>query len=111
MTRLYEVKITPQAQKQLTELVTYILVQLKSPKAAWDLLHTLENAIATLDRFPYRIALTEEEPWHEQGIHKMPVKNFLVYFWINETLQQVHVVAIIPAKRNQIKLLPIINLK
>ena len=33
---------------------------------------------------PNRYPLTLEEPWRSEGIHKMPVENFLVYYWINE---------------------------
>jgi toxin ParE1/3/4 len=111
MIKIYEVKITPQVQGQLAELATYVLMKLKSPQAAWHLLNILEGTITLLNRFPNRIALTEEEPWHTKGIHKMTVKNFLIYFWINETLKQVQVVAIVPAKRNQIKFLNAMDLR
>ncbi len=30
---------------------------------------------------PHRISLTDEELWRGEGIHKMPVKNYL-YHWI-----------------------------
>ena len=45
--------------------------------------------------------LTEEEPWHSQGIHKMIVKNFLVYFWIDTDHLRVWVTAVVYGRRNQ----------
>ncbi len=50
---------------------------------------------------PARIPLTAEEPWHSQGIHKMVVKNFLVYFWIDDKNLCVWVTAVIYGRRNQ----------
>lgn len=81
MAETYVVKITTQAQEQLHQITHYIASELKAPDTALHLLDTLEDAISSLSEFPQRIALTEEEPWHNYGIRKMPVKNFLVYFW------------------------------
>lgn len=97
----YEVEITSQAQEQLEEIVRYIAVELQAPKSALDLLGRLERSIASLDRFPARIALTEEEPWRGFGIHKMVVKNHLVYFWIDEAKRKVHITAVVCARRDQ----------
>ena len=36
-----------------------------------------EKEIGSLAQFSNRVPLTEEEPWHSQGIHKLPVKNIL----------------------------------
>ena len=65
------------------------------------MLDTLENVISSLDMLPNRVPLTEEEPWHSQGIHKLSVKNYLVYFWVNEETKTVHVIGIIYARRDQ----------
>lgn len=46
--------------------------------------------------------MTEEEPWHSYNVHKMTVKNFLVYFWIDEDARKVQVIAVIYNKRDQI---------
>jgi toxin ParE1/3/4 len=97
------VKITNQAEEQLQAIVKYIASELKAPKAALCLLDEIESAISSLSQFPHRVALTEEEPWRSTGIHKMPVKNFLVYFWIDEENSKVQVTAIICSRRDQIK--------
>jgi toxin ParE1/3/4 len=67
------------------------------------LLYEIESSISSLSQFPQRVALTEEEPWRSTGIHKMPVKNFLAYFWIDEENSKVQVTAIIYGRRDQIK--------
>ena len=84
MPEKYTVKITTQAQEQLKEIIHYINYSLQAPGTAMKMLDTLEKEIASLDQFPNRVPLTAEEPWHSQGIHKLPVKNYLVYFWVDE---------------------------
>lgn len=77
----YEVKVTLYALNQIQETAQYISGVLQSPENAARWLNTIENALASLSFMPGRIPLTEEDPWHSQGVHKMVVKNFLVYIW------------------------------
>lgn len=101
--KTYIVKITVQAEEQLQEIIKYIVSELKAPKAALCLLNKIEYSISSLSQFPQRIKLTEEEPWHSYGIHKMPVENFLICFWIEEENSKVQVTAVIYGKRDQLK--------
>ena len=102
MDKTYIVKITSQAELQIQEIIHYITHELKAPEAALHLLDILEDSFASLERFPHRIALIDEEPWHTKGIHRLPVKNFLVYFWIDEDNLKVQITAIIYEKRDQL---------
>ncbi len=99
----YTVKITQQAQTQTEEIIRYIAFVLREPQTALRLLDGLEAEIASLSRFPGRVALTEEEPWHSLGIHKLSVKNYLIYFWIDEDHHRVQVTAVIHGSRDQKK--------
>ena len=101
--KTYIVKITAQAEEQLKEIIKYITSELKAPKAALCLLDEIEQSISSLSQFPQRVTLTEEEPWRSYGIHKMPVKNFLIYFWIDEENSKVQVTTVIYGKRDQLK--------
>ena len=97
----YEVKITEPAQRQLQEIVRYIAEDLQEKRTAVRILDTLEKEILSLSTLPNRVALTEEEPWHSAGIRKMLVKNYLVYFWVNEERKQVQVTAVVYGRRDQ----------
>ena len=99
----YKVKITPQASAQMLEIFSYISNTLKEPLTAERLLDELQKRILSLDTMPRRVALVDEEPWRSYGIHKMPVKNFLVYFWVNEEQKEVHITAVIYGKRDQLE--------
>lgn len=91
MDKTYNVKITSQAEEQMQEITYYIAHELKAPDAALNLLNTLEHSIASLSQYPQRVALINEEPWHTKGIHRLPVKNFLIYFWIDNKNMKVQV--------------------
>ena len=102
MDKVYNVKITSQAEEQIQEIVYYISHELKAPDAALQLLDALEDAFSSLTHFPQRVVLVEDEPWHAKGIHRLPVKNFLIYFWIDEEGLKVQVIAVIYDKRDQL---------
>ncbi len=102
MADTYLVKFTIQAEEQLREIINYISSELKAPKAASHLLDEIEHSISSLAQFPHRVALTEEVPWRDYGIRKTPVKNFLVYFWIDEENCRVQITAVIYGKRDQL---------
>ena len=97
----YEVKITRPAQRQLQEIFRYIAEHLQEKQTAVRMLDTLEKEILSLSTLPNRGALTEEEPWHSAGIRKMPVKNYLVYFWVNDEQKKVQITAIVYGRQNQ----------
>lgn len=101
MSEKYTVKITAQAHEQLREIVNYINYTLQAPGTAMKMLDLLEKEITSLALFPNRVPLTDEEPWHSQGIHKLPVKNYLVYFWIDEDAKTVQITGVIYGRRDQ----------
>lgn len=101
----YHVKITTQAKEQLREIRDYIAHELLAPEAAQNMLMLLGAEMASLANMPKRVKLVDEEPWRSEGVRVKAVKNYLVYFWINEPEMIVQVFAVIYAKRDQIKIL------
>lgn len=98
----YEIKLTAQAIGQIEETVQYISKILLTPETARKWIDTLQCEIEKLDFMPSRYPLTEEEPWRMKGIRKMPVKNFLVYYLVDEENKAVWVTAVIYVRRDQI---------
>lgn len=109
MKEIYDVKITKQAKEQMAQIVDYISNELFAPKAAINLLDKLESSIMALSNFPERYQLIDEEPWRSEGIRKIVVNNFLVYYWINIPDKKVQVTAVIYEKRDQLKQLMLMN--
>ncbi len=98
----YEVKLTSQAIGQIEEIVQYISKVLFAPETARKWAGTLQSEIAKPDFMPSRHPLTEEEPWHTKEIHKMPLKNFLVYYLIDDDRKVVWVTTVIYGRRDRI---------
>lgn len=98
----YEVRLTPQAVEQIQQTVTYISHSLQEPVIARRWSNHLEKEIRSLKQQPARYPLTPEEPWHSHGIRKMIVKNFFVYYLIDEAKEQVAVTAVVYGRRDQI---------
>lgn len=101
----YKVKLTDHAVAQLQEAVIYISKVLQASTVAKHWAARIKKELASLSTMPARYPLTEEEPWHTEGIHKMSVENFLVYYWINEEKKIVWITAIVYARRDQLRVL------
>lgn len=97
----YEVKVTPYALRQMGEITQYISAALQSPENAKAWLERMKKELASLTSMPERIPLTEEEPWHSEGVHKMVVKNHLVYFWVDTVHLQVWITAVVYGRQSQ----------
>lgn len=97
----YKVQITDTAIIQMQETVSYISKELLSPETADRWLEKMEKEIRALSFMPGRIPLTDEEPWHSYGVHKMIIDNFLVYFWVDEKMSTVSVMAVVYGRRDQ----------
>ncbi|MBQ9793601.1 MAG: type II toxin-antitoxin system RelE/ParE family toxin [Clostridia bacterium] len=96
----YQVKLTPNAIRQLQDTLVYISQTLQAPDVARRWSKRLESRIASLCEMPFRYALVEEDPWHGEGVRKMPVENFIVYYWADDRSSTVWVIAVIYGKRD-----------
>ena len=67
--------------------------------------------MASLSQMPNRVPLIEEEPWRSEGVRVRAVRNFLIYFWVNEMEKTVQIIAVIYAKRDQASVLSQLDLQ
>lgn len=101
----YEIIMTPDATTDLVELRSYIANVLLVPDLACSYIRTIRTEISKLNNMPQRIAPVLEEPWHSRGIRKLIVKNFYVYYRIDENADRVYILNVIYQKRDQLKML------
>ena len=99
--KTYTVRITRQAREHLRGIKKHIAEELLAPEAAKNTIAAIKKEIKSLDKMPERIKLTEEEPWRSEGIHRMRVKSYYVYFWIDEDNSKVQVTSVIYMARDQ----------
>ena len=105
----YEIIMTPDAVADLIELRDYIAGTLSAPETALKYIRTIRREIGTLSEMPGRIKTIAEEPWHSRGLRRLIVKNFIVYYRVEEPTKKVYVLAVIYGKRDQLRILPEID--
>ena len=101
----YRIIVTPDAYINLAELRYYIANILMAPDAALRHIRLIRKEIATLEQLPARIAPVAEEPWHSRGIRHLIVKNFYVYYRIDEAAKTVYILNVVYNKRDQLRIL------
>jgi len=97
----YEVRVTEFAEEALRGIGQYITYKLLNRDAAVNTLLAIREGIRQLSNNPQRIRLVEEEPWRTEGVRRQRVKNFYVYFWIDEDLLKVQVTHVVYVGRDQ----------
>ncbi len=101
----YQVKLTPVAFAELSSIFRRIGAHSFSSKSRDERISAISKAIFSLDELPYRCPLVENEPLHSQGIRKMPVEGYIVYYKVSEAEKRVEILAITHGKQDQEKIL------
>ena len=99
----YKIKVTRQAKEHLALIREYIATELKEPIIAKRILELLKSEMMSLQTMPYRVKCIDEQPWGELGFRKIRVKNYYVYFCVDESRKEVQILAVIYVRRDQAK--------
>ena len=99
----YKIKVTRQAKEHLALIREYIATELQAPIVAKRMLELLKSEMMSLQTMPYRVKLISEQPWCELGFRRIRVKNYYVYFCVDDSRKEVQILAIIYARREQAK--------
>lgn len=102
MRKQYNVKITKYALSQMKTIRNYIADELLAPQAAYDLFLEMKKTAASLENMPERNPLVDAEKWKKQGVRKIMLKNFIMYYWADDGHMTVHITAVVYRKRNQL---------
>ena len=97
----YKIKVTRQAKEHLALIREYIATELKEPTVAKRVLELLKAEMMSLQTMRYRVKAIDEQPWGELGFRKIRVKNYYVYFWVDENKREVQILAVIYVRRDQ----------
>lgn len=99
----YKIRLTKQAKENLTLVREYIATELKEPGIAKKMLELLKSEMYSLETMPHRIKCVDEKPWQDLGFRKLKVKNYYIYFWIDDSKKEIQIIAVIYVKRDQMK--------
>ncbi len=96
----YIPEITSEAEADIEAIYDYIANELENPQAALKQCEALYDAIDSRDDRPNRFALWRGEPWKSRGVHSMAVKNYNVFYMVNEVLMRVIVLRVFYCHRD-----------
>ena len=86
---MYFVNITDIAEKDILSTAKYISDALKAPKAANNLLDEIEKHEEELEKNPYIYPLVSDEYLAEKGIKFILIKNYMLFYIINDDVVNV----------------------
>lgn len=96
----YQIELTNQAKNDLDEIYGYIAFTLLSPDVAANMYHSIIDCIRSLDSMPLRNALMDDEPWKSRGLRRCFVKNYTIFYLVDETKLIVRIVRIMYSGRD-----------
>lgn len=97
---MYKVVYLPQARRELEEAVMYIASELYAPDSAAALLDEIDHAVQQLKEMPYRHGLYPSLYALKNEVRFFPIKNYNVFYIVDETRQTVEIRHILYQRRN-----------
>ena len=101
----YRVDVSEPAENDLRDIVRYIASQLSATISALHMMELLEEAMVGLSDMPQRCPLVADERLSQMGYRKLIVKNYVVFFSIDEKNKVVDVGRILYGRRDWLRIL------
>lgn len=93
--------LTKNATEDLESIHNYISEILKEKNVADNYMDTIRRSIISLDEMPLRYKVIETEPFKSMNMRRVLVKNFYIYYSVDETNNLVNIHGVIYARRDQ----------
>lgn len=101
----YNIDITEPAEYDLSQIGKYISEELLEPQLASKVIDKIASTIFSLEEMPSRHALVRDERLAQQGIRKIMMDNYIVFYIISEEIKTVTIIRILYSRRDWINLL------
>lgn len=102
---MYKLEFLPSAQQDMVEIVRYISKELHNPIAADRLATKLLEAAERAAAFPYAAQIYNPIRPLKREYRKLVIKNYLMFYWVDEQKQIVTIAYVTYAKRDYERLL------
>jgi len=96
----YKVNLTEPAENDLRDIVRYISSQLNAPVSALNMMQALQEAIAKLETTALARPLVRDDRLAAFGYRLLVVKNYIVFYVVNEKEKFVDVDRILYGRRD-----------
>lgn len=87
----YTINLTAPALLDIKKALTYITLNLQNKTAADNLYITINSKINNLPNFPNKYPLVTDPKLLYQQIRYIPVDNYLIFYSVNESEQQIQI--------------------
>ena len=101
----YSVEISDTAQPDINEIIAYTNRELKNHQSAKRLAANFRNNILSLEEMPKRYNLVNDEMLSRNGIRKLIIENYLVFYIVDELKGKVSIVRVLQSRRDWDKLI------
>ena len=97
---VYEVFITEPAENDLRDIAKYISSQLYAPTTSLNMIQSIKAAIAKLETMALAYPLVRDDRLAALGYRLLSVKNYIVFYIVNEKEKAVDVDRILYSRRD-----------
>ena len=101
----YKLVITGLAEQDLDDIAGYIANDLSSPKAALGFLNDVESCYDDISLNPHMYPFCESERLKSKEYRKALIKNYIMFYRVDDKEKTVYVMRFIYGGRDYIKLL------
>ena len=101
----YTIEITEPAEHDLKEIVRYIAIELRDSHAAESVMGRIGSAIYGLADMPSRNPLVLDERLSLEGVRKIVIDNYLVFYVVTEGNRTVTIIRVLYSRRDWTNLL------
>ena len=91
----FSIKITAQAEAELTRILDYISNVFYAKETAEKTLARITKTLEQIKEMPYSAPLMDEPEYKEIGIHRLVVKNYSIFYLVNEEKRKVEIIHIL----------------
>jgi len=97
---MYQLEFLPIARQDMIDIARYIGHELLNPTAAEKLADAMIDAAEMLTDFPYINAIHQSIKPLKKEYRKLIVKNYIMFYWVDEKDKKVTIARVIYARRD-----------
>ena len=102
--RLYRIEMTDLAEEDLENIGDYIAFELKAPLIALDTVNGIREKAESLQEYPERHQLDDDEELAKRGIRRIFYRNYKIYYIVQQdTVKVVRVLHMLTDSRNRLR--------